>query len=173
MKVRRKKKEPTVEPDADAGDRLDAFLTHSGKKRAGSSRGKKFTPFELAVRDAERRAESGDWTKATGKTLVGLYALCHRMIYGVVPAELDDKVTMKIAAKMARGQLHRHFDDDVDAAVEFIKWAWEREKSRENYALANGRTRSRMGFRWQFGDAIVTDFRVDLERSKRRRRVKR
>lgn len=171
MRARRKKK--SVEPVADAGDKLDAFLSHTGKKRAGRSRGKKFTPLELALRDAERRAESGEWEDATGRSLVGLYAMCHRMIYGVVPAELEDKVTMRIASKMARAQLHKHFDDDVDQAVEFIKWAWEREKSRENHAMATGRDRSRMGYRWQFSDSIVTDYRVELERRTRRRRSKR
>lgn len=173
MRIRRKvdrdvKPENPIESSSreDAGPgSLTAFLNHA--PRVAGERKKKGSELEAAIHDAERRAASGEWEEATGRTFVGLYALCHRIVYGVVPDDIAEKATLALAAKMANTCLHSHFQDDRSAFVEFIKWTWDREKERESWRVRNGRKGSRIGVRLQFSGSLITDHRVDLARSKK------
>jgi len=97
-------------------------------------------PIEVAIDAAQRRAASGEWDGAKGATLVGLYAICHRMIYGIIPQELCEKALFNIAAKLAAVALHKHFDDDPSAAAAFVKWSWEREKRLSGMGLGSRRS---------------------------------
>jgi hypothetical protein len=142
---------------------LDNFLNTRTKVRRSGSRP---SPLSIAIREAERCAASGDWTKATGRIFVGLYALCHRSTYGVDPVDLDEG-TLKIASSMAKRCMLKHFDGDPADFVDFIQWTWEREKERENWALRKGVDRSRLSVRFQFSAGLVTDYRVSLTRGRR------
>src|SRR3990172_8529604 len=94
-------------------------------------------------------------------TLVGLYAICHRMIYGIIPQELCEKALFNIAAKLAAVALHKHFDDDPSAAAAFVKWSWEREKRRDTWAREKMIDRARLSWKLQFSATLVTDWRVN------------
>jgi hypothetical protein len=150
---------------------VDAFLNHGQGKRP--TKGKvgraKATPIELAVAEAKRRSREGDWSGAKGKVFVGLYALCHEIVYGDVPLELTENQELTIGARMVNRVLHDFFDDDPDALVEFIKWSWEAEKRKESWALRNGISRQRMRVRLQFSARLVQDYRTEKQRSGRRR----
>lgn len=159
---------PESSPRGDAAASVSAFLNHA--PRVGAVAPKKRGDLELAIADAERRAASGEWEEATGRSFVGLYALCHRIVYGVLPEDLAEKGALGLAAKMANTCLHTSFGDDRSAFVEFIKWTWDREKSRELWRLQNGKQGGRIGIRLQFSGSLITDHRVDLARRKKGRR---
>jgi len=170
MIVRRRKKAPAV-ISTDGGDGgLAAFLTHGTRRPKADQRGRKLSELEAAMIDAEKRSASGDWDGVGGATLVGLYAVCHRMVYGVPPADLAERASFARAAKIAAGCMHKHFADDRDAVVEFVRWSWVREEGREQWAARNGQTRNRLGFLLQFSPSLVTDYRVDQQRGSRGRK---
>lgn len=178
MKVRRKRKSGATPPADEshretACDSVAGFLSHKSQRTpiGGAAKTTTLKPVEVAVADAENRSQTGDWTGATGRTFVGLYALCHRIVYGEIPLELFEKQEFSIAARMANKALHEWFEDNPDILVEFVKWAWEREKGRDVWALREGKTRSRMRSRLQFSAAYVQDWRV--YRILRRRRGRR
>jgi hypothetical protein len=125
--------------------------------------------FQAALQSARRRAQSGDWATADGDVLVGLYAVCHEMVYGVLPGELEEVKLFKLAAREASKVLRTQFSGDVDGAVEYLKWVWNREKKRAEWAASQSppRERGRLGWRLALSDAFVTDYRVVL--SSRRR----
>ncbi len=115
---------------------------------------KRLTPAQQAKQAAQIRASSGEWDDATPAVLVGLYGLLHERHYGVWPAELDDKATWQAAVRAAQGLAFDHFQNNPVWAVEFICWAWTRERSR---------TRApgwRLGWRLCFSAVFVTDYRV-------------
>lgn len=153
----------------DPDERMRGFLRRQPRPRRPSVKRKKVSPLTQAIADAETAATSGDWSAATGATLVGLYAYCHREVYGVAPLELDQQAALRAAAKHALDFVVTHFEADFDAAVEFVKWSWMREKGREQWAAREGKERGRMGWRLQFSTRLLTDYRVDMSRRRRRR----
>lgn len=124
------------------------------------------TAFEIALDDAARRANSGDWDGASGATLVGLYAFCHRLLYTVLPEELAAVPKFNAAAKRAKAFVHDHFADDFGAAAAFIKWSWEREKRKNQWCRDNGVEARRLGWLLQFSPSLLTDWRVDAARKR-------
>lgn len=177
MKVRRKKKSGAKSPgdlarqDA-ARESVEGFLSHKAKRTpiGGAAKTKKLSRVEIATLDAEHRSKTGVWEDATGKTFVGLYSLCHRIVYGDIPLELYQKGEFSTAARMATRALHEWFGDDPDTLVEFVKWSWEREKRRDAWAIQNGKDRGRMRSRLQFSAAYVQDWRIDKTKGRRRGR---
>ena len=142
---------------------LKAFLddpTLAVRKPPGPRRAKALSPLEVAVDDASRRAESGDWEGAKGSSFIGLYALCHRMVYGILPCELQELGCFRAAAKQAALVAHTAFGDDPSEMAEFVRWAWEREKARAKWARSQHFDRNRMGWRMQFSRGLETDYRV-------------
>ncbi len=179
MKTRRRKKKPgSHKPPADesrlesARDSVASFLSHKSKRTpvGGAAKTPALKPVEVAVLDAENRSKAGTWTGATGRTFVGLYALCHRIVYGEIPLELFEKMEFSIAARMATKALHEWFVDDPTFLVEFVKWSWTREESRDAWAIREGKDRTRMRARFQFSAAMVQDWRIDRTKGRRRRR---
>lgn len=140
----------------------------AGRPRVRRGGRRPLTPLEVAVDDASHRAQSGDWDEAKGSTLVGLYALCHRLIYGILPDELQEQPLFHAAAKLAKQMVHAHFVDDFAGAAGFVKWSWEREKRKDTWARANGVDRKRMAWRTQFSAALVTDWRIAERKPVRR-----
>lgn len=177
MKTRRKK----VKPPGLVGSALPAsrtpetsqmsvaaFLSHSPIKRPSKgAKRPKLSALEMAEEDASKRAESGQWEDASSRSFVGLYAMCHRMTYGVEASDLREKFKFTVANKAAAKVLHVFFDDDKSEFVEFIKWAWEREKGREEWAARENKSRGRLSTRAQFSAGMVTDYRVEAERRNR------
>lgn len=173
MKLRRRKRKGPEEARHEAArDLMGAFVGHRAKRTpiGGAATTKALKPVDAAVDGAERRSRSGVWDGAVGRTFVGLFALCHRIVYGEIPLELYEIADFGIASRMATKALHVWFGDDEGAFVEFIKWSWEREKGRDAWAIANGRDRTRMRARFQFSAAMVQDYRVEKSKGRRRGR---
>lgn len=147
---------------------LSAGVSKEGRTRTRSTGRRHLLPVEVAVDDAKRRAASGEWAGAKGATLVGLYAFCHRLIYGLLPEELREAPQFRAASKAAATFAHAHFDDDLGAVAAYIKWAWEREKKKHTWALRNGATRNRMSWRLQFSPSLLTDYKIERQQPRRR-----
>lgn len=125
-------------------------------------------PIEVAVDDAKRRATSGDWEGAKGSTFIGLHALCHRMVYGIIPEELYAEGVMRAAVRNAASALHQMFGDDGHEMADFVRWTWEREKRKSTWAQANGYDRNRLMWKWQFSRSLLTDYRIARSQKTRR-----
>lgn len=100
---------------------------------------------------------------------MGLYAACHEMVYGVLPEELEEVRLFKLAAREASRLLRASFKGEVDAAVEYLKWVWGREKGRVQWAASQSppKERVRLGWRLSFSESFVTDYRVALASRRR------
>jgi hypothetical protein len=133
-------------------------------ERRRAFRGKSRTGIERAREQMNAMCESGEWGQATGDHLVALYEWLHEQVYGVATAELDGK-NWSAAAAMANRMTKEYFGGDYGRAMLFMKWAWNRERFREEQRRARGQSGSRIGWRLQFSGALVTDHRVDVART--------
>lgn len=148
-----------VDPDA-AASKLAAFLSSGTRERSPRR-----NALDEALDDARGRARTGEWADARGPALVGLYALCHELVYGVEAAELRSAGEWSAAVRCAGRALAEHFGGDADLMADFVKWTWEREKGREAWARRTRANRPRLGWRLQFSPRVVTDWRVDVTRA--------
>jgi hypothetical protein len=103
--------------------------------------------------------KDGDWSNATPATLLGLYAYLHNGVYGVAAEELADD--WMPAFSSARRFLEKQFEGDPLKAVACIKWSWQRERRNRK---RNPDSDWRMGWRYQFSQKLVTDYRVAQQR---------
>lgn len=134
------------------------------------TRTQKRSKIELLIEDAKTRSLSGDWSDANGLTFVGLFALCHRVVYGVMPAELQEAKAINVTARMARKCMHAHFEDDSAEVALFIKWAWEVEKRKNTWAMGQGFDRAPLTCFGQFSARLITQYKVRANQHGRRRR---
>lgn len=126
------------------------------------------TDLEVALDGAMRRARTGYWEDAKSSVLVGLYAFCHKLVYGIVPIELDQGREFIIATRLAKKLHHEAFADDTQRMVEFIRWSWEREKRVHAWAQSKMiLDRRPMSYKAQFSRAKQTEYRVALTQQKR------
>lgn len=162
-----------VSPGAVVGVGLGEWL--SEEKVPAKPRTKQLSEYDAALQDAETRAKTGAWADARAASFVGLYAFCHRRLYGVDPAELRNKTDFRAAARMASQMLAR-FESDGPAFAAFIVWTWERQARRDEYfkkrSEMNGDRAEtfRIGYRLQFSAKIETDYRVEMASNRKARR---
>jgi hypothetical protein len=107
--------------------------------------------------------DSREWKAARPRHLVALYVRMHEHVYRTGPSELRGK-TWTAACLMAARLLERELGGDVERMVDFIAWAWKREKRAH---ARGGDDRRRMGWRLQFSPSLVTDYRVYLASDRR------
>lgn len=150
------------------GMSVASFLESTPKVRASHQR---LNDLDLALRNAESRAKSGEWDGVTGAILVGLYAMLHVRVYHVRPEELAVQTEFRRAASAAKKVLSTHFREDGDAMVEFVKWAWSREKKRAEWARQKQQQRGRMQWRFMFSASMVTDYRAEQHNERARGRA--
>jgi len=150
-------------PDAAAAlDELVAGVKPKRKRPVPSAR----KILDRALVDAETMRKTNDWSEARGKHLVALYAWLHGEIYKVEAAELLDGKTMLAASSAADRMLRDDFGGDGKRAVEFIAWAWYRERSFEKAGRTSTR---RLGWRLLFASkCLLVDYRVELVRGQTR-----
>lgn len=141
-----------------------AFLESAKIPRSKHS---KLSDLEIALRNARERARTGEWSGANGPILVGLYALLHEKVYGILPTELEEKQEFKRAAGNARRLLDSSFNGDGDAFVEFAKWVWKREEGRIKWSKSVNRERNRFAWRFAYCASAVTDYRVEMSGRRR------
>ncbi len=153
--------------DTPAAGGMLGFINEERPPRPPRQRG--LSELDAAVLEAEARARTGNWQDARPTAFVGLYALCHRMLFKVLPGELESKIEFKGALRMA-GQVHARFEYNGENVASFIRWTWEREQRREKWAANKGETRDfRVGYRLQFSPRMITDWQVERSRTAVRR----
>lgn len=146
--------------DSHASARMDAMLGPVPRKR---SPGLLRTKHIAEVSDRMARKE---WDGMTPGKLVALYWICHEKVYGVVPLELDRAVTWETAMKVAGSMVKRHFDDDMERAITFMRWVWTREQRQEQWRRDNKREGRRINWKNQFSqDYLITDWRAAAMRA--------
>ncbi len=145
---------------AEAADALVAFVG-VGKKKSPP----RFNQ-DKARKELREMLTEGEFTQAKSLHFVALYEWAHEQVYGVLPAEFSTKTTWKSAMFAASKLLKDEFAGDPTKMVDYIRWTWKREKSRE-VARRQGKNPNigRLGWRLQFVTRhLVTDYRIDLAR---------
>lgn len=110
-----------------------------------------------------------DWTAARAVHFVALYAWCHEQVYGVAPAELTTgkagaRIRLQATSAAAR-MLTQEFAGRPKAMAGFLRWVWQREKGREEWAARTGAQRGRVTWYKQFEErTMLTEFKVELGR---------
>lgn len=110
--------------------------------------------------------EAGEWGDFAPGHAVALWAACHQRVYGAAPAEADDAREYAQATFAARRLMQREFGGAPGALLDFMRWAWHREQGRERWRRQHGKEGGRLGWRLQFGAAMVSDYRLDAERKR-------
>lgn len=144
--------------------RLLTDLDHNTRTFLGTDKPKRTRgPNKARAREAVRAmVVAKKWEDASAVHLVALYEYCHELVYGEAPLELDNNEVWKLATFAAARMVKRHFDGDAAAAMEFVRWTWQRERSRRAWREKKGVTSTRLGWRLQFRDDMVTDYRIEM-----------
>ncbi len=120
--------------------------------------------FDRSLVEVDEMIKTGEWDAAGARHLVALYDRLHARCYKVEAAELGPAERYN-AAMMAANMVRREFGGEYPEAVEFMRWAWEREISAEKWRRENSRVNARrLGVRLMFGGALLTDYRLYLAR---------
>lgn len=146
----------------EASKALDEFIGDRGKNRGEKPRG--ISKATIAREEARARdmVRSGEWEGATATTFIALWSLMFERTYGV-PAPLLPRERL-FAARQVGAMLKREFGGDVSAMASFMRWAWRREKEREEWRRKNGRDGGCLGWRLLFGPNVLTDYRLAAAR---------
>lgn len=140
---------------------IDKFLGKAPRKRSSGSLRKKH------IEEVCDRMKRKHWDGMTPGKLVALYWLCHERVYDVPPMEIDKAATWEMVMKQAGSMVKRHFDDDMERAITFMRWVWTREQGREQWRRANSRDGQRLTWRNQFAqDYLITDWRAAAMRAR-------
>lgn len=99
-------------------------------------------------------------SEKAGWLLVGLWAFAFSKHYDVDVAPDVTKTEWLAASSAAQRLINTQFGGDIDRAIEFVVWTWERQIDRGK-RNRDGSKRAPLGWRLQFSPALVTEFRVD------------
>lgn len=142
---------------------LTSFVAES-KPRPKKPRPTPQQQFERLLQEVNALKDSCQWKAFEPRHFVGLYCLLHKHVYGVIPEEVRLEYPQAVGAA---GRLLRvQFGSSQEAMVEFMRWCWNREQSR--LPTRDEADTFRIGWRYQFGARLVTDFRtMQLRRTRR------
>lgn len=152
-----------AESETDEFSKLVREVSEKKERRKSRSKTISNSVFEKASREVDAMIRSGDWEKVTTRHLVALYDRMHFKCYGVEAVELGPSERYN-AMMQAGGMVRREFGGSCEEAVEFMRWAWTREISREKWRRENGKDGGRIGIRLMFGGALLTDYKLHLAR---------
>ncbi len=147
-------------PKTPRRNELDEPSTAPSKKSPPRSRN-----FDRSFREAcdyARKIVEGVWEAQTPAHLVGLYAVLHEHVFGVLPLELkqDFQAAVSSAGKLCRDE----FGGDVLATQRFVAWCWARVNKRRKRSSPEDDT-FRPGWRLQFKSRNwLTDYKADGHR---------
>lgn len=127
------------------GELLRAAAILDVQNRYSNSRKNKKKPMSVSRKELLLKIDAidekidksdADWDNLTPSDLVAIYAWGHNNMYKTFPADI---VGQKYGvASMAAGRLIRdEFRDDIMAAVDYMRWIFERETRRIKYRSDN------------------------------------
>lgn len=121
--------------------------------------------YDRALLATEEMMRTGDYSAAKPLNVFALFCTMHLHCYGVEMGENTPAERSRACVQIG-GFLRNQFGGDVEALVDFVRWAWRREISTEAWRRANpGRGGSRLQVRWTFITQKLTDYRVDMARA--------
>lgn len=145
-------------------ERVAKMVERKGKPRR--------TPGPKLAEAMREMVKSGDWSRATNRHLVALYVYMHERVYGVA-SELAAAYSSRVEAEKnplfgaeaaAKRMLEQEFRGDPGAMATYIRWAWLRERAREE--KANGAERGRIGWQLMFSSrSLLQDYRLSARRA--------
>ena len=122
-----------IEPGEQARIAFEALVAQPASSRRSSPAARGSRALAQAREEVEamvKRAKDGGFDGAEVKHAVALHAFLHRAVTGVEDAELEGEAFL--GACSAAGKLCREaFGDQALELVEFVRWAWARERRRE------------------------------------------
>jgi hypothetical protein len=128
---------------------------------------KNSTPGATISRNMKQLREMVDtrtWKKVRMGHLVALYAYCHEKVYGVPPGELVG-YNYSQALLACKRLVTKECDGSLDEAIKFVQWTWSRERWVEGKRREQAdRSGFRIGWKYQFGSKLFTDYRLDKAR---------
>ncbi len=140
-----------------------AFVAKPKKRSTKRSLSAPRNRFEDLLKQVNVMRDSCAWATFEPKHFVGLYCLLHQHVYGVIPEEVRGEYAIVVGA--ASRCLRMQFGGSNEAMVDFMRWTWTREKSR--LPTRSEEDTFRIGWRYQFGQRLVTDFRTHQLRRQR------
>jgi len=157
-----------IEPGEQARIAFEALVAQPASSRRSSPAARGSRALAQAREEVEamvKRAKDGGFDGAEVKHAVALHAFLHRAVTGVEDAELEGEAFL--GACSAAGKLCREaFGDQALELVEFVRWAWARERRREARRRGEDQDGRRLGWRLLFGGrGVLTDYRVAQHRS--------
>lgn len=146
-----------------SGQTTEQFVaSKSGRPPPRQGKAPKISPARIAkfLADVGEFMAEGDWSTASEGHYVALYVVLHHKVYGLKPAELDDGAQYFQAMRAAKA-FYASTSLAPDDMVDFLRWTWAREEGRERWRRDNAKDGQRVGWRLQFGGAMLSDYRVD------------
>jgi len=150
---------------SEASSALDAFVRGARETRKRPANGSAKGMIDRARGELDGLAEGG-WERALPRHLVALYARLHEEVYGVAPADVEQRRAFLAACSAAGKLLREEFGGEGRAAIEFMRWAWRRERAGVRRRHARGESSDwRVTWQQQFvSRRLLTDYRVWLRR---------
>lgn len=154
-----------MEDERESAEGFTAFAGPASKRKKSG----KITDsqFAKAVTEVNERKQSGDWKGLRSIHFVALYAIQHEIVYGVLPGDLDASKKVHACGAVVR-LLNKEFRDDTTDMVIFMRWAWSREREREEWRRKKGTDGGRLTWQYQFHGGLVTEYRIHLARTAKR-----
>lgn len=160
--VRRLKKEPRE--GCVAFEDFVALPSSERRKKAGRPKPLSAPDFRRLLIETNQLKDLRGWSDFTPRNFVALYCLLHMHVYSVLPEEVRD--SFRLVVNAAKRMLEIEFSNNKTRMIEFMRWSWQREAKRLKYR--DPENDFRIGWRLQFGRALLSDFRVARARKGKR-----
>jgi hypothetical protein len=139
-----------------------------GKQRPKQARkGTRSGRLESLVVEVDKMVSDGHWPedKKKPETLVALFCWAHEAVYGV-SCVADTAKLFNGAVSAAKKLIADEFGGSFDDTLEYVRWVWKREQSREKWRRENGGGRVLTWFQVFKYRNLVMEMRVDSVRTK-------
>lgn len=142
-------------------------LTVGKKKPRGARKGTRAPRLESFVLKVDSMISDGHWPDEYKQPeyLVALFCWAHEAIYGV-SCVADVAKLFNGAVSATKKLMADEFDGSFDATLEYVRWVWKREQSREKWRRENGGGRVLTWFHVFKYRNLVMEMRVDSVRTK-------
>ena len=145
---------------------FQALTLPAPTRRVQSPEAKSRAAFNKATEQASEMFKTKNFSQAEVKHVVALHGLLHKAILEVEEAELATQFlgAVSSASKLCREE----FQDTPELLVEYVRWAWMRERHREHKRRTEGDTKTgRLSWKLLFGSRhLITDYRVAQHRTR-------
>lgn len=148
------------EQNDETADQFEALIA----KTSGSSKPKFARPDVVRAEVIAMLNGKLEWDKAEPIHFVELAAGFHERVYGVADEEMGAGKQRGMVVRIAASMLKSSFKGNAEEMAGFVKWAWKRERSREQWRRDQKREGGRLSVRGLFSRRLLTDYKVAKSR---------